>query len=99
MTLSLVMELPALRCERVRQGSTVYTQEREGKLHSCSSMSTFNLSTRHASEIIDVPSAVFKIKSSIHVNIQVITWIHRMMGDFLNIETFKSFPEKYHRYC
>lgn len=64
-------------------------------------MLTFNLSTSRPAEIIDVLSAVFKIKHSIQVNIQVLTKNHRITGmwDFLNIETFKSFPEKYHSCC
>lgn len=42
-------------------------------------MLTFNLSTRRPTEIIDVLPAVFEIKNSIQVNIQVITKNHRIM--------------------
>lgn len=62
----------ALRCECVKQWNTVYSHKTEAKLHSYSSMLTLYLSIRHPTKIICVLSAVFEIKYSIQVNIQVI---------------------------
>lgn len=67
------MEPFALRCECVKQRNTVYTHETEGKLHSCSSVLTFNLPPRRLAELTYMFSAVFRIKHSIPLrrNVQV----------------------------